>query len=174
MYKSEFRINGLTECIEVSSKKKILSEVLQVSPGVIGKILRKDGWCFNWKKEFALPDRYLFYLRTCTEERTVQGLISATPRITEQYIFLNLIENAPHNFGVEKKYDCVAHALVAYMCKASFELGLEGYVAFDAKTVLIDHYVQKFGAELINPRQNRMCISTRNAEKLVNLYVKNL
>lgn len=174
MYRSEFSVNGLSECIEISSQRKIVTEALPVSLEVIGKILKKDGWTFDWKNEFRLPNRKLFFLRTCTEDRRVQGLISVTPRVAEKYIFLNLIENAPHNLGAGKQYEGIACCLVAYMCKASFELGMDGYVAFEAKTVLIDHYIKKFGAELINPKQNRMCIGTENAEKLVNLYIKNL
>jgi hypothetical protein len=128
MYRSELPVNGLSECIDLPSQKKILAEGLPVSLEVIGKILKQDGWTFDWKNEFRLPNRKLG----------------------------------------------IACCLVAYMCKASFELGMDGYVAFEAKTVLIDHYIKKFGAELINPKQNRMCIGTENAEKLVNLYIKNL
>lgn len=174
MYEGEFNINGFSECVEMCSKRKIISEVLPASREVVREIFKKDGWYFDWKKEFSMPDRWLFYLRTCTEDQRVQGIISATPMIAEKFIYLNLIENAPHNLGAKKKYDRVADCLIAYMCKASFEMGLEGYVVFTAKTALIDHYMKKFGAELVHPREKKMCIRTENAKKLVNLYVKKL
>jgi hypothetical protein len=174
MHIGDFRIKGLSECIEVSSKRKITTEVLPVTREIVVKILKKDGWSFDWKKEFKLPDRHLFYLRTCMEDGRVQGIISATPMIEDRFIFLNLIESAPHNLGSKKQYEGIAVNLVAYMCKASFDLGLDGFVVFIAKTAMIDHYIKKFGAELVNPRRNSMCIGTKNAEKLVNLYIKNL
>jgi hypothetical protein len=139
MHACDFQIQGLSECIEVSSKRKILTKVLPVTREIVGKILKKDGWSFDWKKEFKLPDRHLFYLGTCMEDQRVQGIISATPMIKERFIFLNLIENAPHNLGSKKQYEGIAVNLVAYICKASFELGLNGYIVFIAKTAMIDH-----------------------------------
>lgn len=173
MYGCEFTINGYSTCVELSTQKKIKAAGLPVTKEVIGKIWKKDGWRFNWKDECKKSDRNVFYLRTCTEDRRVQGLISATPLFDEKYIFLHLIENAPHNMGPGKQYDFVPACLIAYMCKASFDLGMEGYVAFVAKSALIDHYIRKYGAEMINQKQNRMCITSWSAIKLVNLYIKN-
>ncbi|MGN6419715.1 MAG: hypothetical protein ACTHMC_19590 [Pseudobacter sp.] len=175
MYDCEFNISGFSECFDKFSKRKIATEGMAVNGEMIKNILNKKyRWHFNWMEEYKKPDRRLFYLRTCTEDRRLQGLISATPKIADKYIFLHLIESAPHNLGASKQYEGVPQSLVAYMCKASFELGLEGYVVFEAKTALIGHYIKKFGAELIYPRLNRMCISTKNAENLVNLYIKKL
>ena len=152
MHECELSIKGLSECVDMSSGKRITTEGIPATQEVIRRIFKKDGWHFNWKAEYKKSDRQVFYLRTCTDDQRVQGLISATPKIKEKYIFLHLIENAPHNLGAGKQYEGITRNLVAYMCKASFELGLEGYVAFDAKTALIDHYIKKFGAELIYPR----------------------
>lgn len=102
----------------------------------------------------------MFYLRTCTDDRRVQGLISATPIIDAKFIFLHLIEKAPHYMGAEKQYDFVSECLLAFMCKASFEMGFTGYVGFMAKSRLIDHYYKKYGADLIHPKQNKMCINS--------------
>ncbi len=65
----------------------------------------------------------------------------------------------------------VAGNLVAFACKLSFESGFDGYVAFTAKTELIEHYKQTLTAELIF--KDRMTISTIPAKKLVNSYYKN-
>lgn len=174
MYEGEFKINGLSECVDMSSGKRITTEGIAASQEVVRSVFKKDGWLFNWKMEYEKTDRKLFYLRTCTEDPRAQGFISATPMFTEKYIFLHLIEKAPHNMGRERKYDLVSDCLIAYMCKTSYELGFDGFVAFVAKTKLIDHYTQKFGAEMINPRQNRMCINSLNALKLVNLCIKKM
>lgn len=82
-----------------------------------------------------------------------------------------MIESAPHNFGQNKRFAGIPGNLVAFCCKMSFELGLEGYVAFTAKTELINHYTQTLGAELLYG--HRMAIPTIPAKKLVNLYYRN-
>jgi len=53
---------------------------------------------------------------------------------------MNLLESAPFNIGENKLYEGVAGNLVAYACKVSFQHGFDGYVAFTAKTNLIEHY----------------------------------
>ena len=102
-------------------------------------------------------------------DTTIQGLISL--QCIENYIELHLIETAPHNFGESKRYIGVPGNLVAFACKMSFDNGFEGFVAFRAKTQLIQHYIDTLGAELIF--KDRMCISGNSAKKLVNSYYKN-
>jgi hypothetical protein len=102
-------------------------------------------------------------------ESIIQGLISLQP--FENYIEMHLIETAPHNFGSSKKYTGVAGNMVAFACKMSYEYGFGGNLGFMAKTRLIRHYMDAFGAEILF--KNRMSISGKSAEKLVNLYYKN-
>ncbi|HEY4336990.1 MAG TPA: hypothetical protein VGM89_13865, partial [Puia sp.] len=86
------------------------------------------------------------------------------------FIEMPLIEVARHNLGTGKRYFGVPGNLVAFVCKVSFEMGFEGYVGFEAKTVLIKHYQQSLGASLIY--RNRMEIGPESARNLVNLYFK--
>ncbi len=83
---------------------------------------------------------------------------------------MHLIETAPHNYGKTKHYLGVAGNLVAFACKMSYDFGFDGFVAFTAKTQLIDHYIETLGAELLF--RNRMSISGYAAKKLVNSYYK--
>lgn len=62
------------------------------------------------------------------------------------HIYMRLLENAPFNIGKNKLYEGVARNLVAYACKLSFQYGFEGFVAFTAKTKLIEHYEHTLGA----------------------------
>jgi hypothetical protein len=62
--------------------------------------------------------------------------------------------------------------MVAFACKISFDLKFGGFVAFTAKTALMDHYNQTLGAEHIFGTQ-RMAIPTESAKILVNSYYKN-
>jgi hypothetical protein len=60
--------------------------------------------------------------------------------------------------------------LVAYSCKCSFDRGHEGFVAFDAKIVLIRHYQETLKAQHFGGR--RMIIYPQAALKLVVQYFK--
>ena len=60
--------------------------------------------------------------------------------------------------------------LVAYACKVSFQHGFDGYIAFTAKTKLIDHYVNTLGAYIF--AGNRMIITSASAKILVEKYFK--
>jgi hypothetical protein len=168
--KLDFEIDGITNSIENAlTHESVETEVLPVVTADLKKILKKNGWCFNWRPEFKEEDRELFKLvvKGCS---IVEGLISLQPMVN--HIEMQLIETAPHNFGRTKKWIGVPGNMVAFACKMSFEKGFEGSVAFKAKTLLIQHYTTTLGAQLIY--KNRMSISGNAAKKLVNSYYKNL
>ena len=83
---------------------------------------------------------------------------------------MNLLESAPYNIGAHKIYEGVAGNLVAYACKISFQRGFDGYVAFTAKTKLIDHYEKTLGANHF--KNQRMIIETQASKILVEKYFK--
>ena len=65
----------------------------------------------------------------------------------------------------------VAGNLVAFACKMSYDYGFDGIIGFTSKTILIRHYIDTLGAELVF--RNKMIIAGKSAEKLVNSYYKN-
>lgn len=84
---------------------------------------------------------------------------------------MNLLESAPFNIGRSKLYEGVAGNLVAYACKVSFQKGFGGFVAFTAKSKLIEHYEKTLGA--YHFKNQRMIIETNAAKILVEKYFKN-
>jgi len=66
--------------------------------------------------------------------------------------------------------DGIPGNLVAYACKRSMEKGYDGYVAFDSKTVLIEHFIKTLGAAYLGGQ--RMYIDDRTAAKLIQQYFK--
>ena len=60
------------------------------------------------------------------------------------HIYMNLIESVKFNKGKTKIYAGVPGNLVAFACKIAFSKGYEGYLAFDAKIVLVKHYQETF------------------------------
>lgn len=83
---------------------------------------------------------------------------------------MHLIESAKFNKGKQKIYTGVPGNLVAFACRRSFEKGYDGYLAFDAKTVLIKHYQQTLYATHF--RGTKMMIETHAAIRLINQYFK--
>jgi hypothetical protein len=124
-------------------------------------------WNFNWTSEkhnFTISK-----LSTILEPETIQGLISW--KIERGFIYVSLIENAPFNVGKKQIYKGVAGNLFAFACKQSFENGFDGFIAFDAKTNLIEHYKKSLNAQLVGGQ--RMVIENRDALSLVKKYFKN-
>jgi len=83
---------------------------------------------------------------------------------------MHLVESAKFNLGKHKLYLGVPGNLVSYACKVSFDKGYEGFVAFDSKTALVEHYQKTLGATHLGGR--KMYIDTKAAGKLVSQYFK--
>ena len=141
----DFEIDKLTNSIEnVISGDSFPTDVLPVTSHDLKNITKKNQWLFNWKHEFNQPDRDVYKLVITNNINIIQGLVSLS--ITDDNVYLHLIENAPFNIGKNKVYAGVAGNLVAFACKLSFRHGTEGFVSFRAKTKLIDYYIKSLGA----------------------------
>ncbi len=163
-----FFIDKLTNSIENTLSGEIFdTEITLISDKDISAIKRKD-WQFDWKTEFKDPSKKIFKLTTNNNPTIIQGLLSIEK--IEDHVFMHLVESAKFNLGKHKLYLGVPGNLVAYACKVSFDNGYEGYVAFDSKTALIEHYQKTLGATHLSGR--RMYIDTRAAGKLVSQYFK--
>src|SRR5258708_18811014 len=138
MERGGFYVYRLTESIvDTSTEVSFETEVLRMGAGEWRRVLKKDGWNFNWREELRDPEREVYKLIIKGED-AIQGLISIVRK--DNFIEMPLIEVAPHNLGRGKKYYGVPGNLVAFVCMLSFEMGFEGYVGFEAKTKLIQHY----------------------------------
>ena len=129
-------------------------------------IKKKEGWLFDWKSEFKMPDRDVYKLTIVNNQTVIQGLISLS--VKTDHVYMHLIESAPFNKGKDKVYAGVPGNLVAFACKLSFQRGFEGYLSFLSKTNLINHYEKTLGATHVGG--NLMIINTVAALKLINKY----
>lgn len=164
-------IDKITNSIEErATGASFETDVVTVTKEEISTVHKKDGWFFNWKREYKEAGHHLYKL-VIEGDDEIQGLVSLEPVPDERYIEMHLIENAPHNYGRKKKFLGVAGNLVAFACKMSFELEYDGVVAFTAKTRLVDHYIETLGAQSLYSRE-RMAIFANSAEILVNSYYK--
>lgn len=83
---------------------------------------------------------------------------------------MDIVETAPHNFGHEGRYEGVGGHLFAIACKLSLDAGCDGYVAFTAKTNLIEHYQETLNAKVLNGQ--RMFIDENVAKELIEKYLE--
>ncbi len=164
-----FIIDKLTNSVKNTiSGDSFQTEISTLKRSDLKTVTKKNGWNFNWKMEFNDFTREIYKLTIVNNPNIIQGLLSIT--IESDHVFMNLLESAPFNIGKNKLYEGVAGNLVAYACKVSFQKGYEGFVAFTAKTKLIEHYEKTLGA--FHFKNGRMIIPTESAKKLVELYFK--
>ncbi|MBX9783861.1 MAG: hypothetical protein K2X48_11285 [Chitinophagaceae bacterium] len=161
-----FEIDKLTNSIEnVLTGEVFDTQIIKLSLTDIAQIKKKQ-WQFNWKTELKDSTKEVYKLTSVNNPLVIQGLISIEDK--NDHIFMHLIESAAFNKGQAKMYYVVPGNLVAFACKISFEKGYEGFVAFDAKSILIKHYKQTLGATHL--RGVRMYIETKAAVKLITKY----
>ena len=164
----DFVIDKLTNSIENTSTGEIFdTEIVRMTIKDIGQI-KKAEWKFEWDKQVRDKMKEVYKLTTVNNPRIIQGLVSIEDK--RDHIFMHLLESAKFNKNKTKVYLGVPGNLVAYACKVSVDNGYEGFVAFDAKTVLIEHYKETLYATHF--RGLRMYIETKAAKRLISQYFK--
>ena len=134
----DIEIDKLTNSIENTFSGDVFdTEIFQLLPVDI-KLIKSVDWQFNWRDQFKLTDRETYKLVIKDNPKIIQGLLSISDQ--GDHVYMHLIESAKFNKGKNKIYTGVPGNLVAFACKVSFDKGYDGYLAFDAKTVLIKHY----------------------------------
>lgn len=165
----DFVIDKLTNSIQNTiSGDSFATEVLRLTNSDLKQITKTNGWNFNWKSELRDNSKDLFKLTITNNPNIIQGLLSIS--IEQDHVYMHLLENASFNIGKNKLYEGVPGNLVAHACKVSFQQGHNGFVAFTAKTRLIEHYEKTLGAYTIGG--HRMIIATDAAKILVDKYFK--
>jgi hypothetical protein len=122
----------------------------------------------QFKFDFASVSRnYVVYkIHLENQPDIIQGLVA----FKSQKGFLDCVNMEINGFNKHgiALYAGVGKSMVALCCKISMDIGLEGYISFEAKNRLIPYY-QRLGAQRIGGSK-RMFIDEIAARKLVNLY----
>ena len=159
-------IDKLTNSVENSiSGDSFRTEALLVTVTDFKK-LKKVDWVFDWKREGQDPQKQVYKLVIQDNPAIIQGMVSIEDK--GDHIFMHLIESVKFNKGAKKLYIGVPGNLVAFVCKISFDRGYDGFVSFESKTRLVDHYKKSLGAFVIAGRL--MAIDTVAALRLVDKY----
>ena len=157
-------VDELTESIKEVATGRSYATV--ISPATEEDLVAAaTAWRFDWVREITIAEVYM--LKAPKLGRLSHGLISLTCGI--EFVLVNLVESHPENVGRAKHYSGVAGNLIAHAAKCSFERGLNGVVAWDAKSELIEHYRKTLGAIQIG-RTQRMFLRGPKSRELVNQY----
>ena len=161
----DIEIDKLTNSIENTVSGDVFStEVFQLF-AKDGKQIKKSDWLFNWQEHLSNLERQTYKLVIKDNLKIIQGLVCLSDR--RDHIYMHLIESAKFNKGKQKIYSGVPGNLVAFACKLAFKNVYDGYLAFDAKTVLIKHYQETlFGTHF---KGTKMMIETPAASRLISV-----
>lgn len=166
-YEIDVEIDKITNSIiNTISGDSFLTEITAVVKSDLTQVRRKNGWNFNWLGEFKMTDRKIYKLTIEGNADIVQGLASISDYT--DHFYLHLVESAPFNLGKNKLYEGVPANLFAFTCKQSWDKGYEGFVSFQSKTKLIEHYEKTIGA--IHVGGQKMIIFPQVALKLIKKY----
>ena len=162
----DFEVDKLSNSIENVLTGEIFDTEIVRLTLLNYKQIKKVEWQFDWTIELEDKTKEVYKLTTKNNPNIIHGLLSIQDY--HDHIFIHLIESSNFNKGRNKVYLGVPGNLVAYACKVSFDKSYDGYVAFDAKSVLIKHYEQTLGAKYF--RGLRMYIDTIAALRLISKY----
>lgn len=161
-------VDELTPCLRKVSTGEIVETHFQKVTSI--RSLKLSGWEFKWDAiQKSGNDVYALY---ANDSKEVQGLIGMHPE--QGYVSVSHVESSPKNnrhnaqFPGKKEYDGICGHLFAEACRQSYELGNGGFVAFKAKTNLIEHYKKVLSANVEYGQM--MSIDERAAVDLIKKY----
>ena len=158
-------IDELTECLV----ERDTNSIVETEYKKLGTPIKKNtfsGWKFDWSKtQKAGYEIYELFVKGASE---VQGRVSL--KIDGGVADVDIVESNPYNVGHNGKYIGVGGHLFAIACLISFENNCDGYVAFTAKTDLIQHYTEALGTKVI--KGQRMYIDEFAARTLIKRYLE--
>lgn len=152
--------------LEIASDNQI--EVVVEKASAKKLPLKKDGWNFNWRKQFKEIDTETYILQIRDTDK-IQGVVQL--KTDGEMLLMNVVEVAPWNIGKRKIYDKVAGILIAFSCRESFKLESDyrGFLTFVSKSSLIKLYQKKYGAT--QALGQRMYIDPEQGLKLIKEYI---
>lgn len=166
-YHLDIKIDKLTNSIlNTISGDSFLTDVHPVTKADLKTVTKKNGGLFTWATELKYSDRQVFKLTIRDNPNIIQGLASISDY--GDHYYLHLVESAPFNLGKNKLYEGVPGNLFAFTCKTSWDKGYQGFVSFNSKTKLIEHYEKSLGGT--NVGGHKMVIFPNEALKLIKKY----
>ena len=162
----DIEIDKLTNSIENAISGDVFDTEVILLTSNDARQINKSDWLFDWQQQLKFKGRETYKLIIKDNPNIIQGLVNLSDE--GDHIYMHLVESAKFNKGKNKIYVGVPGNLVAFGCKMSFEKGYEGFLAFDAKNVLIKHYEETLYATHF--KGTKMYIETPAALRLMDQY----
>jgi len=161
----DIQIDRLTDCLVERETGNIVGTKYVVRATTITK-REYRGWKFDWST--TQKNGYTVYELFVEGDDIVQGRISL--KVDGGVADVDIVESAPHNYGHTGKFEGIGGHLFAIACQISFEAGCDGFVAFTAKTNLVEYYKRTLQAQII--KGNRMYLDEEAANILIDKYIR--
>ena len=127
---------------DLASGESIIAHIEEINEEDLEWTEKSSEFSFDWSTEKAYEIYKIFLVE---DDRKILGIMSLIDRPDEYRIHLNLLEVSKSNQGRKKEIDYIAGCLIAFAVENAFKRGYYGFVSLEPKTVLIDHYRQKYG-----------------------------
>ena len=163
-------IDLFTPCLEDNETGEIINtkyKRVEIITSNKALTMKKEGWNFDWSLPFK--NGYEVYALIVENSYEVEGLVAIKNDPENTAVHIDIVESAPKNRGKNRVYLGVGGHLFAIAIQKSYNYGNEGYVYFKAKTDLIEHYVESFGARQIT-KDRIMVIEEDAAMRLIKIY----
>lgn len=113
--------------LEVATGRLIETIVVPLDVADLGSL--GSGWHFDWSVAHRRFEVYR--VKTRDDPTMIHAMIALTRR--SNFVEVDLLECHPINVGRNKRFDGAAGLLFAFAAQLSFDLGGEGFVAFNSK-----------------------------------------
>lgn len=125
-------------------------------------------WDFDWSR--PQKEGFPVYELFIKGNKDVQGRIAFRPE--GGVVVAKLIESSKSNRGQDGMYAGVGSHLFAIAALISFQSGYDGWISFEAKTNLIEHYKRLGAQSTFEPKDKPMHFETEAALKLIKEYIE--
>ena len=145
-------IDDFTPCLKNNITGKLVdTEVIRIKrSSFLEKYNKKNGWYIDWSQLTKNSEVYALVIKGTVD---IQGLVSVQNNPDAGALYIQWMCTAPQNnkqLTDTPKYSGVGGHLFAIAGKKSIEYGYDGDVfGFAADEKLLQHYVEKLGAEAI-------------------------
>jgi len=143
------------------------AKIKQVEGEAFKPLTRDKRFSFDWTVE-ERDDREVYQIHLLDQDEKILGLMSVSDIKDEMRIHINLIELSEENVGKDKEYDRIAGCLLAFACRLSLSRGYDGFVSLVPKSLLIEHYCQKYGFRQFG---RQLGILSESASRLITEYL---
>ena len=164
----DIEIDELTPCLVESESGQVVPTTYRRYERADLRQLHAAGWLFDWED---IGDAEVYGI-TAAGDGTLQGLIAVEDYARDRALYIKLVESAPQNKGMSKRYRGVGGHLFAVAALESKKRGYGGFLFLDAKNRdLVQYYHETLGAQWIGGVHGyRMVLDEDAAQALLDKY----